>query len=105
MRIQIQFLLCLALTILHAPLCSCPLQKLVLPLAKQLLAEVWSPYSRRQSVAAAAMLTDLLVYVPAEDEALQVGLGLCHACLGCWHGFVCMSLQLAGGLIVAWLGD
>jgi GC-rich sequence DNA-binding factor len=49
------------------------LQKLVLPLAKQLLAGVWSPYSRRQSRAAAAMLADLLVYVPADDEALQVG--------------------------------
>ncbi|KAI3437850.1 hypothetical protein D9Q98_000296 [Chlorella vulgaris] len=46
-------------------------QKLVLPLAKQLLAGVWSPYSRRQSRAAAAMLADLLVYVPADDEALQ----------------------------------
>lgn len=46
------------------------LQKLVLPLAKQLLTEVWTPYSRRQSRAAAAMLADLLVYVPAEEEAL-----------------------------------
>ncbi|KAL4451797.1 hypothetical protein ABPG75_007459 [Micractinium tetrahymenae] len=45
-------------------------QKLVLPLAKQLLTSVWSPYSRRQSRAAAAMLADLLVYVPAEEEAL-----------------------------------
>ena len=73
-----------ALTVLHTPLLlppvvPPPLQKLVLPLAKQLLAEVWSPYSRRQSVAAAVMLADLLVYVPAEDEALQVGLG--QACL------------------------
>lgn len=46
-------------------------QKLVLPLARQLLAGVWSPYSRRQSQAAAAMLADLLVYVPAEQEELQ----------------------------------
>lgn len=46
------------------------LQKLVLPLAKQLLTAVWSPYSRRQSRAAAAMLADLMVYVPAEEEAL-----------------------------------
>ncbi|KAL4419512.1 hypothetical protein ABPG77_002298 [Micractinium sp. CCAP 211/92] len=45
-------------------------QKLVLPMAKQLLTAVWSPYSRRQSRAAAAMLADLMVYVPAEEEAL-----------------------------------
>lgn len=49
-------------------------QKLVLPLARQLLRGVWSPYSRRQSRAAAAMLADLLVYVPPEEEALQVSL-------------------------------
>ena len=48
-------------------------QKLVLPLARRLLAEVWSPWSRRQSGAAAAMLADLLVYVPPEEEGLQVG--------------------------------
>jgi GC-rich sequence DNA-binding factor len=86
----------MALTVLRTPLLlplrCCPLQKLVLPLAKQLLAEVWSPYSRRQSVAAAAMLADFLVYVPTEDEALQVGLGLwrcaAHAC--------CAGMQLLG---------
>lgn len=50
-------------------------QKLVLPLAKQLLQGVWSPLSLRQSRAAAAMLGDLLVYVPAEEEAIQVGAG------------------------------
>jgi GC-rich sequence DNA-binding factor len=47
----------------------------VLPLAKQLLQGVWSPLSLRQSRAAAAMLGDLLVYVPAEEEAIQVGAG------------------------------
>lgn len=47
----------------------------MLPLARQLLAGVWSPYSRRQSQAAAAMLADLLVYVPAEQEELQVRWG------------------------------
>lgn len=56
--------------------CAPSLQKLVLPLAKQLLTSVWSPYSRRQSRAAAAMVADLLVYVPAEEEALVELVGL-----------------------------
>ncbi len=50
------------------------LQKLVLPLARHLLESVWDPFSARKSRAAAGMLEDLLVYVPAEDEGLQVRL-------------------------------
>ncbi|GAB4819481.1 hypothetical protein N2152v2_006527 [Parachlorella kessleri] len=46
-------------------------QKLVLPLARHLLESVWDPFSARKSRAAAGMLEDLLVYVPAEDEGLQ----------------------------------
>ena len=67
MRIQIQFLLCLALTILHAPLCSCPLQKLVLPLAKQLLATILDVVNRNGTLYTAA--DDM-----AEDQAIRIGL-------------------------------
>ncbi len=46
-------------------------RKLVLPLASHALQHVWNPFSRRQSAAAAAVLEDLMVYVPPEDEGLQ----------------------------------
>ena len=48
-------------------------KELVLPLAQHALANVWNPASRRQSRAAAAMLADLLVYVPPDDKRMQVG--------------------------------
>jgi GC-rich sequence DNA-binding factor len=46
-------------------------RSLVLPLGERLLREVWNPYSARQSAAAAAVIEDLLVYVPAGDEGMQ----------------------------------
>lgn len=52
-------------------------KELVLPLAHHALANVWNTTSRRQSKAAAAMLADLLVYVPPDDSNMQVG----HPCM------------------------
>eukprot|EP00887_Chlorella_sp_A99_P007831 scaffold20.g7831.t1 len=52
--------------------------KIVLPLARHLLAEVWRPTSRRQSAAAAAVLSDLLVYLPPDDQGLQETFQLVH---------------------------
>ena len=46
-------------------------KELVLPLAQHALQDVWSPASRRQSRAAAALVADLLVYVPADDGKMQ----------------------------------
>lgn len=51
-------------------------KELVLPLAQHALANVWNPASRRQSKAAAAMLADLLVYVPPDKSKMQVGISL-----------------------------
>ena len=45
---------------------------LVLPLAQHALQNVWNPASRRHCKAAAAMLADLLVYVPPDDSKMQV---------------------------------
>lgn len=49
-------------------------KELVLPLAQHALQNVWNPASRRQSTAAAAMVADLLVYVPPDDAKMQVRL-------------------------------
>jgi len=49
-------------------------KELVLPLAQHALQNVWNPASRRQSTAAAAMVADLLVYVPPDDTKMQVRL-------------------------------
>ena len=49
-------------------------KELVLPLAQHVLQNVWNPASRRQSTAAAAMVADLLVYVPPDDTKMQVSL-------------------------------
>ena len=46
-------------------------RELVLPLAQHALQDVWNPASRRQSRAAAAMVADLLVYVPPDDSKMQ----------------------------------
>ncbi|CAK0740516.1 hypothetical protein CVIRNUC_001256 [Coccomyxa viridis] len=46
-------------------------KELVQPLAQHALQDVWSPASRRQSRAAAALVADLLVYVPADDGKMQ----------------------------------
>ncbi len=48
-------------------------RELVLPLGHHALRSVWNPASKRQSRAAAALLADLLVYVPADDPKMQVG--------------------------------
>lgn len=64
-------------------------RELVLPRALHALRSVWNPASRRQTRAAAAMVADLLVYVPADDQKMQVrpkpcfldrniGLRACH---------------------------
>ena len=58
-------------------------KELVLPLAQHAVADVWNPASRRQSKAAAAMLADLLVYVPPDDSKMQV-----RTCL---HDAVCVD--------------
>lgn len=50
--------------------------KLVLPLARHQLAEVWRPHSVRESAAAATLLSDLLVYLPPEDPGLRETLEL-----------------------------
>lgn len=47
-------------------------RELVLPLAAHALARAWRPVSARQSRQAAALLADLLVYVPAEEPAMAV---------------------------------
>jgi GC-rich sequence DNA-binding factor len=47
-------------------------RELVLPLAAHALAHAWRPVSARESRAAAALLADLLVYVPAEEPAMAV---------------------------------
>lgn len=47
--------------------------ELVLPLAHHGLRAVWNPASRRQTKAAAALIADLLVYVPTDDAKMQVG--------------------------------
>ena len=47
-------------------------RELVLPLAQHALQAVWNPASRRQSRAAAAVVADLLVYVPPDDPKMQV---------------------------------
>lgn len=46
-------------------------RELVLPLAHHALRGVWNPASRRQTRAAAALLADLLVYVPPDDPKMQ----------------------------------
>ena len=46
-------------------------KELVQPLAQHALQDVWSPASRRQSRAVAALVADLLVYVPADDGKMQ----------------------------------
>ena len=46
-------------------------RELVLPLAQHALQDVWNPANRRQSRAAAAMVADLLVYVPPDDSKMQ----------------------------------
>ena len=51
-------------------------RELVQPLAQHALQGVWSPASRRQSRAAAALMADLLVYVPADDSKMQARPGL-----------------------------
>lgn len=48
-------------------------RELVLPLGHHALRSVWNPASKRQTRAAAALLADLLVYVPADDAKMQVG--------------------------------
>ena len=50
-------------------------KELVQPLAQHALQDVWSPASRRQSRAAAALVADLLVYVPADDGKMQARSG------------------------------
>lgn len=55
-------------------------RELVLPLAHHALRSVWNPASRRQTKAAAALLADLLVYVPPDDPKMQV-LQPASACL------------------------
>ncbi|KAJ9525179.1 hypothetical protein QJQ45_020697, partial [Haematococcus lacustris] len=45
-------------------------RKLVLPVAAHLLAKCWDPVDMRQSAAAAAVVGDLCVYVPAEEERM-----------------------------------
>ena len=47
-------------------------RELVLPRALHALRCVWNPASRRQTRAAAAVVADLLVYVPADDPKMQV---------------------------------
>ena len=46
-------------------------RELVLPLAHHALRSVWNPASRRQTRAAAALVADLLVYVPPDDPKMQ----------------------------------
>lgn len=46
--------------------------QVVLPRAQHLLEAAWSPFSARASKQAAAVLGDLLVYVPADSARLQV---------------------------------
>ncbi|CAL8463414.1 g2948 [Coccomyxa elongata] len=46
-------------------------RELVLPLGHHALRSVWNPASKRQTRAAAALLADLLVYVPADDAKMQ----------------------------------
>jgi len=45
-------------------------RSLVLPMAERLLESVWDPRSARQSKAAANLLEDLLIYVPADNTVL-----------------------------------
>jgi hypothetical protein len=54
-------------------------RELVLPRALHTLGSVWNPASRRQTKAAAAMVSDLLVYVPADDPKMQVMPAFCCA--------------------------
>ena len=46
--------------------------QVVLPRAKQVLAATWNPFSATATRQAAAVLGDLLVYVPADSPVLQV---------------------------------
>ncbi len=47
-------------------------RELVLPVAGHALRSCWNPTSTRQTKAALNLIKDLLVYVPADDERLQV---------------------------------
>ena len=44
--------------------------------AKHMLAHTWHPYSARSSKRAAAVLGDLMAYMPADSPVLQVSLPL-----------------------------
>lgn len=46
-------------------------RSLIVPMAERLVDSVWDPWSCKQSTAAAALLEDLLIYVPPDDEGLQ----------------------------------
>lgn len=58
-------------------------RELVLPLAAHALRAVWSPASVRQSRAAAGLLSELLVYLPAEEPAMAVRAPQRTPCLLC----------------------
>ena len=77
-------------------------QELVQPLAQHALQGVWSPASRRQSRAAAALVADLLVYVPADDGKMQARLGLTCPVLALSRATpTLLGLHLADALILA----